>query len=346
MAKFHINPKTGEPGQCRAEKQCPFGGDEAHFTSKEAARQAYEAAQPTFTPEPEEDPYAHLSDQELEKLEHASMGTHRSAREPLTDEEYDRHYEYVRRVRKSNPSTHKSLTVRSKYPAERAALHKEIVDELLKEYEHIPSDGKVLFVGGITGAGKSTVIREEKELGGENYAPVNPDIIKEKMIEKDMHPKIPGLLPMETDELIRYEATVVSEQLSKALSAQKKNIVFDKTMSSGNQVTKTVDELKKLGYSEFSGVFVDVDSNEAYARIRARHHEGLNRYLTKGEGTGERPVPGSAVASTRTEIGSPFRSKNGEIFAKLAADGVFTTKARVFDSSNAGVEIPIEEFGK
>ncbi len=44
MTSFHINAK-GEPGQCRAQKQCPFGGVDAHFTSAEAARSAYEAQQ-------------------------------------------------------------------------------------------------------------------------------------------------------------------------------------------------------------------------------------------------------------------------------------------------------------
>lgn len=40
---FHVNLKTGETGPCSAKKRgCPFGGDEVHFTSEEAAREAYE----------------------------------------------------------------------------------------------------------------------------------------------------------------------------------------------------------------------------------------------------------------------------------------------------------------
>jgi len=43
MAKFHINPKTGEPGSCKATQGgCPFGGDEAHYGSAEDARKAFE----------------------------------------------------------------------------------------------------------------------------------------------------------------------------------------------------------------------------------------------------------------------------------------------------------------
>ena len=42
MAKYHVNPETGNANVCRARKNCPFGGDEAHYPTKEAARQAYE----------------------------------------------------------------------------------------------------------------------------------------------------------------------------------------------------------------------------------------------------------------------------------------------------------------
>lgn len=43
MAKFHINPNTGEPGRCVAVIRCKYGqGDESHFDTKFEAREAYE----------------------------------------------------------------------------------------------------------------------------------------------------------------------------------------------------------------------------------------------------------------------------------------------------------------
>lgn len=44
MAKFHINPATGNPGACKALRACPFGGQSEHFDSIEEAREAYETA--------------------------------------------------------------------------------------------------------------------------------------------------------------------------------------------------------------------------------------------------------------------------------------------------------------
>ena len=49
MARFHINPKTGNPGQCRAQQACPFGGAEDHYSSQEEARAAYERKQASST---------------------------------------------------------------------------------------------------------------------------------------------------------------------------------------------------------------------------------------------------------------------------------------------------------
>jgi hypothetical protein len=46
MARYHINPKTGNPGICRATKVCPFGDLQSdHYSSTSEARDAYETQQ-------------------------------------------------------------------------------------------------------------------------------------------------------------------------------------------------------------------------------------------------------------------------------------------------------------
>ncbi len=55
MVKYHVNPKTGEPGLCGAQaNNCPFGGGDVHYPTKEAARSAYEKtmAAPAFNFKP------------------------------------------------------------------------------------------------------------------------------------------------------------------------------------------------------------------------------------------------------------------------------------------------------
>jgi hypothetical protein len=44
MARYHLNPQTGDPGICRAKKNCPFGDMKSeHYDSKRSARAAYES---------------------------------------------------------------------------------------------------------------------------------------------------------------------------------------------------------------------------------------------------------------------------------------------------------------
>ena len=70
MAKWHINPKTGEPGLCRALKNCPFGGSDEHYSSREAAQGAYEAKM-----EAEADPMKGTQLRESQELGKATLNS-------------------------------------------------------------------------------------------------------------------------------------------------------------------------------------------------------------------------------------------------------------------------------
>lgn len=49
MARYHVNTVTGDVSACKAKVRCPFGDlDADHYTSKEAAREAYEKSMETF----------------------------------------------------------------------------------------------------------------------------------------------------------------------------------------------------------------------------------------------------------------------------------------------------------
>lgn len=43
MAKYHINPTTGNPNLCRAKIKCRFGGESEHYKTVELAAQAFES---------------------------------------------------------------------------------------------------------------------------------------------------------------------------------------------------------------------------------------------------------------------------------------------------------------
>ena len=60
MARYHISPKTGNPGVCRAVQSCPFGGDADHYSTPAEARQAFEDLQASqLAPKLEKQPPVH-----------------------------------------------------------------------------------------------------------------------------------------------------------------------------------------------------------------------------------------------------------------------------------------------
>lgn len=290
----------------------------------------------------EENPFSLLSDEELEASETALLAE-AGTRAEATDEEYERHYEYIRRVRKSNDSTHKRFTKRSVYSEERLKSHRELLASLEATVEAVPSEGKAIFIGGMTGSGKSTFFRLQPELLGKSYAIANPDNIKLKMIELGMAPEISGLLPLEVDELIRYEASVLDGQMLDNLMAQRKNVVIDRTMGSVSQILKLRESLSHHGYETVEGYFMDISPGDAYERITNRHRSGLDRYLLFKKGIGERPVPGTAVKASQPKEGSPFLTANAETFYQLVSDGVFTESPKIFESMS-GKELTLEKL--
>lgn len=344
MAKYHLNPKTGDPGLCRAEDgKCPFGKDAPHYASKEAAREAYEKDRPSFGPYPTFDG---LSLDELRELEVKTLARHRAEGTPLTDEEYARHYEYVRRVRSSEPSTHKQHTMRVKgksvYTPERLAQQEELLNAIEERYSHIPKDFKVMMTGGIAGSGKTTQLRRNESLNAKDYAMISIDEVKEVMAERGMTPQIPGLLPLETDDLIKFEATNITKSLFDRMTRKGTNVLLDKTMAGEAPLREELRVLKERGYKPATAVFVDVDPAVAHERIRGRHKRGLDLWLTTGEGYGDRPVSGGAITGAMT-TNPLFRSKNAEFFTRVAKDGLFG-EVHIFDSSDNGRKIPLEEF--
>ena len=288
----------------------------------------------------DQNPFALLSDEELEASEIALL-KEAGSRGETSDEEYQRHYEYIRRVRKSNDSTHKRYTKRSVYSEERLAVHGKLLSALAEEHDAIPAEGKAIFIGGMSGSGKSTFFRLQPALLGKSYAVANPDDIKLKMLELGMAPEIPGLLPLETDELIRYEASVLDAQVLDSLIAQRKNVVIDRTMGSVSQIIKLRESLKASAYETVEGYFMDISPEDAYERITARHRSGIDRFLLFKSGLGERPVPGTAVKASQPKEGSPFLTANAEVFHSLVADGVFTEAPKLIDSMS-GKDLTLE----
>lgn len=235
---------------------------------------------------------------------------------------------------------------------DRAAVHKEIVDKIYEEtFANVPADGKVAFSGGLGGAGKGTVLSGragvDTPFDASEYGTVDPDQIKEEMAERGMIPEVEGLSPMERVVLIHEESSSIAWALAMRAAEDKKNILWDITMSSEGSVRKRIDHANAAGYTDFSAIFVDIPVETSVERALSRHRNGQKRFQS-GEGMGGRFVPPNVIQGQRDPGTGTSRNRAvfdslREMFSAWALVDNSGSNARVLERSESGATEKLEE---
>ncbi len=74
--------------------------------------------------------------------------------------------------------------------------------------------GRAIIAGGLSGAGKSTVLDHYAGIDRSQYLTINPDDIKEKMADRGLIPQVDGLSPMEASDLVHEESSYIARRLA------------------------------------------------------------------------------------------------------------------------------------
>ncbi len=192
---------------------------------------------------------------------------------------------------------------------ERNKIHSAIVAESYSLAADVPCERQAIIAGGLGGAGKTTVLEKYAGIDLSKYITINPDSFKEKLAERGLTERIPGLSPMETTTLAHEESSQIARRLALRAMADGKNIIWDITMSS-EKSSRRVEELRAAGYNHIEGIFVDIPIETSIARSTARHRRGHDLYLA-GEGLGGRYVPPEVISGQSDET---FGTKNRRTF--------------------------------
>lgn len=213
----------------------------------------------------------------------------------------------------------------------------ELMEEIWNESaSNVPNNGKSIISGGLGGAGKSYTLENIVKVDPSEYFTINPDLIKEKMAEKDMIPNLdPKLTPMELSPLAHTEASEMAYELAIRAYREKKNVVWDITMSSKASVANgRVKLMRAAGYREINAVFVDVTVEKSIRQARTRWSNGLIAFA-QGVGYGGRFLPSGAAGENLPTPGAPWRSKNREVFeaVKTLFDGYKVYDNEIDDQS-------------
>jgi predicted ABC-type ATPase len=265
---------------------------------------------------------------------------------PLTDKEWTEHLTEVRdsldKARAEGLESHLLYTIdpdHQSWSKERRSLHDSIINDIYDAAQDVPNQGHAIVAGGLGGAGKTTVLTEHASIDLSNYLTINPDDLKEEMARRGMISEIDGLSPMEASDLVHEESSYLARQIALRAQSDRKNIIWDITMSTQRSTEKRISDLRDAGYSHIDGLFVDIPVATSIKRTEARHREGHDRYRD-GVGLGGRYVPREVVErQSDPEFGSQNRKTFNVVRHKF-------NEWAVYDNSVSGRAAALRESGR
>jgi predicted ABC-type ATPase len=184
---------------------------------------------------------------------------------------------------------------------DRRAEHDKIIHDLYAAAADVPCDRKAIIVGGLPGAGKTTVLREHLGADQSGWLVINPDVIKKELAARELVPRIEPLTPMEATELAHEESSHIAKRLAGRAMAEHKNVVWDITLASGRSAAERIDQLRDAGYLHVEGVFVDVPIEASLERAAGRHRKGDDDYRSTGDGLGGRFIADEVIEAQADE---------------------------------------------
>jgi predicted kinase len=297
---------TAEP-RSRQEHAVPDGPvqEEEHLTEETKSNEVPNAPhEQELSPDPErsyDDP-AHYEGEATEAVH------------PHTQEERAEHIaEVFTRLDKADDegfSSSELYTIDRKgeiWSSDRTLLHHSLLEEIYSRSADVPCDHKAIVAGGLSGAGKTTVLANHPEIDRSNYLTINPDDIKEEMAQRGMIPEVEGLSPMEASELVHEESSYLARQLALRAQGDGKNLIWDITMSDKAKTEQRITDLRESGYTRVDALFVQISIATSLRRTEARYWEDQDKWF-EGKGLGGRLIPPEVILrQTDDEWGSGNR---------------------------------------
>lgn len=177
---------------------------------------------------------------------------------------------------------------------ERAALHKQIIDDYLAEKTPVEGQAEMVMMGGGPASGKSSTIKAGSVVlpDEQHTVMIDPDDIKKKL---------PGYSEMaRTDDsaasFYHEESSMIAKQLAGTSFDENYNVVYDGTGNgSERSVMKKINGARENGY-RVTANYVTVDTDEAVIRNQERYDRAV------AEGENPRLVPESYVRACHASV--------------------------------------------
>lgn len=183
------------------------------------------------------------------------------------------------------------MDANGKLTPEREAIHKEIIDKLLKDKIPVEGQATMTMLGGGPASGKSSVMNPDTSKDPHSVT-VDPDGIKEML---------PGYSEMAKKDsgaasFYHEESSALAKRFSEVAFSENYNVIYDGTGDgSTKSVQKKIDAARANGY-KVEAKYVSIDTEEAVARNQARYEHGI------AAGKNPRLVPADYVRSCHAKV--------------------------------------------
>lgn len=195
---------------------------------------------------------------------------------------------------------------------ERDAIHREIVDDVYRRAASVPNNGRAIIAGGPSGAGKSTTLSGEAHVNASKYLRIDPDDMKVELAKRGLIPEVPGeddLSPMERSTLVHAESMRMARMLAQRAYADKKNVIWDITMTAFGATKSHMDALRRNGYTQVAAVYVSVPREVSKRRVHKRYADDARAHA-RGDGLGGRFIPDAVLDDQYDSQGRPWSLTN------------------------------------
>jgi hypothetical protein len=183
------------------------------------------------------------------------------------------------------------------WTADRAALHKSIVDDVLASAAAVPAESRALLVGGPIGATRQVQQGKDAQTDRADYLTINTDHLKAALAGRDAVPDVADseepIAPLERAPLVHEEATYLANLIAQRAMADHKNVAWDMSMADAGQLDRRLGELDQAGYS-VHGQFMDLPIETSERRAAAGHRAAADAFRT-GQGLGGIYTPPAVI---------------------------------------------------
>lgn len=174
---------------------------------------------------------------------------------------------------------------------EREALHKQIIDDMLKGKMPVEGQATMTMLGGGPASGKSSVMNPDTS-NDKNAVTVDPDAFKQML---------PGFKEMAKNDptaasYYHEESSALAKRFAEVACSENYHVIYDGTGDgSPNSVQKKIDVAKANGYRT-EAKYVSIDTDEAVRRNQKRYDDAV------AEGKTPRLVPEAYVRSCHAAV--------------------------------------------